>query len=252
MSTRTFNPPSYHTQLADRTRTLVDDLQFLGLLNRKGADQITALLDRAEQAEITGNRSNNAAATLANRIVSGELSLDDLPSAATSVPQHELIVEAAEAVYSATVLEAYESVRAAVGGAAKAAKAMNDELAAITDAALKIEPTLRDVHDPGTAIGRGAVEEWRVAAALDARYRDVLDIRNRLRAAGAIPEPPAAALEWWEYRKPRDTYYWGQYNKTDDGRDMFFKMVLALPYVPASAEEAEATRRAHEAELAAR
>lgn len=235
-----------------RVERLLDPLRIFGLLNAKEVDKISAVLLEAECAEASGHnvkrRAQAACATIAERVLNGEADLDTVDAAVAAIPDPAGVIAVAQVVATRLIWKAEELTFAHID---TAVATINRELDAISNRAVELAADLEGVDDAEAALTTGKGEAWLELRRLHSHYETIAALIEELRDAGKLPYAERVEYgSWWRTRRPANL---GMSNYYKDARDpllLFLDTAVAGLYLPASEDEAEQTRRAHEAEAA--
>ena len=219
--------------------TIAPALADLDLLSEADLDRARKLHEQARDYLTLARSSDEVVARKISEVAAklvgdSKLSEDKVIAAATGLPDARAVTSIAEQLERNLDRQAQSIVLARAG---EACGRLNTRLADIADETTTVAEDLANITTPQAAIDAGAVESWRRAQTLIAEYQDIASLTYQLRELRIIPRPRSSqAGAHWMYLEhqedwlPKDPTPWQKHV-----RDM-----KRRPWVPASADEAEA------------
>ena len=233
----------------------VDDLVILGVLPAKDADQAKAASQRAHRADKLARDYPQHVRTVAVAAGRKLADVDDLTIeqviGAVALPQPETIDVACAAVWNEAVTEAR---RIAFAHVTDAPAKLTARMTAIADEYnTKLRPKLSSIPNADAAISAGLVNEWTRVGQLQAEYKALTNLRDKLRSYRLIPAGAGyngGGGAHWNFRERLDSYVLKRAaeanERGDNGRALFDQAMQSEPYVPASDREANAVLKAQD------
>jgi hypothetical protein len=211
----------------------------LDLLSEADLDRAHKLHQQAREYQTLARTSEQAVARkvseVAEKLVGDPKTTPDRVIAATTgIPDARAVTSIAEQMERSLSRQAQSLVLARVG---EACGRLNTRLNEIANETEKVAADLAHVTTPQQAIDAGAVESWRRAQALMSDYETISSLIYQLRELRIIPRPKSSqsGSHWMFLRHeeewvPKDATAWQRH----------VAKMKRRPWIPASADEAEA------------
>ncbi|MGZ8178671.1 hypothetical protein ACXVUM_12135 [Williamsia sp. SKLECPSW1] len=211
----------------------------LDLLSETDLDQARKLHQQAREYQTLARTSEQAVARkvaeVADKLVGdGKTTPDRVIAATVGLPDARAVTAIAEQMERSLNRQAQSIVLARVG---EACGRLNARLADLADETEQVARDLSHITSPQAAIDSGRVDGWRRAQALMSDYESISSLIYQLRELRVIPRPKSSQsgahwmfLEHNEEWVPQDATPWQRH----------VAKMKRRPWIPASADEAEA------------